>query len=296
MKAFLAWLLRSRAARIGLVSLFGLIRLFGPLSGGMIALVVLRQGWLEGVLTTLGASLVLGAVETGLLHSGLLLITVPTLTLWVLIIALALILRYTASLALMVQAATAAGCLAVIAFFVATPDPVAFWQPVLTHALLPALSASDASRDWTPVIERMALLMTGVTGASLVLGSSVAVFCGRWGQALLYNPGGFRSAFHGLRMGWVATIAASAIFVLAGLFDNHVLNNLAIVLLVMFMYQGLAVIHAVAGIKRVHVGWLILFYAIFILKPLYVLAVVAGGGLVDNWFNIRAWVARRQQV
>lgn len=293
MKAFLAWLIRSRVARVGVIALFGLVRLLGPVSGGVIALVVLRQGWLEGLITALGASVVLGAVEVGVFHGGLFLLTVPTAILWGVIIALALVLRRTASLALTVQVASAIGCMVVIAFFVATPNPAVFWEALLTKMLLPALQASGPQQDWTPVIARMALLMTGMTGASLALGSSLAVFCGRWGQALLYNPGGFGHAFHRLRMGWVATIAASVVFVLAGVFDSSLIDNLAIVLLVMFMYQGLAVMHGVAALKRIHVGWLIAFYVIFILKPLYVLAVVAGAGLIDNWFDMRARVAPR---
>lgn len=297
MTGFLGWLMRSRAARIGITALFGLVRLLGPLSGGVIALVVLRKGWLEGLITTLCASLVLGAVEAGLFHGGVYVLTVPTLILWWVIIVLAWVLRRTASLALMVQAASIIGCLAVAAIFAAMPDPAVFWEPLLKQALLPALNASahgGASRDWTPAIERMALLMTGTTAASLVLGSSLAVFCGRWGQAVLYNPGGFREAFHRLRMGWSATIAASLVFVLAGLLNSRLIDNLAIVLLVMFMYQGLAVIHRSAALKNVHVGWLVAFYTVFVLEFLYVLAVVAGLGLIDNWFDIRALLARKR--
>ncbi|HET6654794.1 MAG TPA: hypothetical protein VFL45_10750 [Gammaproteobacteria bacterium] len=296
MKDFLAWLMRSRLARVGMAALLGLVRLFGPFSGGVIALVTLRHGWLEGLLTTLGASIVLAAIEMGLVHGGLFVLTLPTLVLWWVIIGLALVLRRTASLALMMQAATALGCLAVALFFLANPNPLEFWTPLLKQLLLPMLQGSTAAmqRDWTLVIERMAMLMTGVTGASLALGSSLAVLCGRWGQAVLYNPGGFRDAFHRLRMGWIATLAASCVFVLAGLFNNVFIDNLAIVLLVMFMYQGLAVIHGIAGYKKVHAGWLAAFYTLFVLEFLYVLAIVAGVGLIDNWFDIRARVARKK--
>jgi hypothetical protein len=296
MKNFLAWLMRSRGARIGFAALLGLVRLFSPLSGGLVALVVLRHGWLEGVVTTLGASIVLAAVEAGLMHAGFLVLTLPTLLLWWLVIALALVLRRTVSLALMMEVATGLGCLAVVLFFLVNPDAEAFWTPLLKQLVLPVLKSSTGAsgHDWSPVIERMALLMTGVMSASLVLGASLSVLCGRWGQAVLYNPGGFRDAFHRLRMGWIATIAASVLFVLAAVLNNIVINNLAIVLLVMFMYQGLAVIHGIAGQKKIHPVWLAGFYTVFVLEFLYVLAIVAGLGLIDNWFDIRSRVIRRE--
>ncbi|HET6724470.1 MAG TPA: hypothetical protein VFH85_00505 [Gammaproteobacteria bacterium] len=297
MKNFLAWLMRSRLARVGLAALLGLVRLFGPFSGGVIALVTLRHGWLEGLLTTLGASIVLGAVEAGVVHGSLYVLTLPTLILWWAIIGLALVLRRTASLALMVQGATALGCLAVGLFFLVNPHPETFWIPLLKQALLPMLEpAQRTSPDVMLFIHGEAMRMTGVIGASLAFGSSLAVLCGRWGQALLYNPGGFRAAFHRLRMGWIATLLASVVYVLAALMNNALVENLAIVLLVMFMYQGLAVIHNVASVKNVHVGWLVVLYALFLsmVMTLYVLAVVAGIGLIDNWFDIRARVARQR--
>jgi hypothetical protein len=193
-----------------------------------------------------------------------------------------------------VQSATALGCLGVVLFFLANPNPVKFWTPVLVQLFKPLLEHSDLTRaQWPDAVSHVSMIATGLMGASLVLGSSLAVFCGRWGQAFLYNSGGFRQSFHKLRMGWAATLAASAIFVLAGVFNNVVVDNLAIVLLVMFMFQGLAVLHNVIGKKRMHVGWLVAFYVVFVLEFLYVLGIVAGAGLIDNWFDIRTRVARR---
>ncbi|HET7570100.1 MAG TPA: hypothetical protein VFK96_05890 [Gammaproteobacteria bacterium] len=298
MKEFLAWLMRSRAARVGMAALLGLVRIFGPFSGGVIALVVLRHGWLEGLLTTLAASLVLGAVEIGLIHSGLFLLTLPTLLLWWMIIGLALVLRRTASLALMVQVATVLGCLGVTAFFLVNPDPLEFWVPLLKVVLQPAIKALPAipPEQWAFTISDMAMRMTGMLAASLVMTTSLAVLCGRWGQAVLYNPGGFRESFYRLRMGWPATIAASAIFVLSALVGNGLFGNLSIVLLIMFAYQGLAVIHSVVAYKRLNVGWLVVLYVLLLsmVMTLYVLAIVAGLGLIDNWFDIRARMARQR--
>lgn len=295
MMGFLAWIVRSRTARVGMAALLGLMRIFSPVGGGVIALTVLRYGWVEGIVTAFLGWLVLAAVGYGVMQDSIMALVVFTVVLWCIVIALAALLRRTSSLAMMIQAATLMGVLVVLGFFALQHDPVAFWTSLLDKWMVPALNArfGAGSHDWAPIIHRVAVRMTGVIGASVALSGSLAVLCGRWAQATLYNPGGFKAAFHQLRMGRAATIAASIVFVLAGVLDNVLIGNLAIVLLIMFMYQGLAILHGVAGKRRWRRGWLVAFYIIFALEAFYVLAIVAGAGLIDNWFDIRARVARQ---
>jgi hypothetical protein len=118
--------------------------------------------------------------------------------------------------------------------------------------------------------------------------SSLAVLIARWWQAILYNPGGFQADFHRLRMGRIATGVASVAF-LAGLLTQYpVLDNLAVVFLVMFIFQGLAVVHSVMARRQASNVWLAGFYALCVVAFWPMLALVAGGGFMDNWFDLRA--------
>jgi hypothetical protein len=286
MRRFLAWLMSGRLPPIVTAAGLGVVPLLNLPSGAVVGLIALRRGALEGIVAAAGGAALLAALSALIGRSGMLPI-VPVAVLWASVIVLALVLRHSRSLKLTIQIATLLGCLAVVAFFVDLGDPSRFWSAVLRANLLPLLDHGGSSIDWHKVIPRMARLMTGVTAAGVVLTTTVAILLARWGQAMLYNPGGLRREFHTLSMGRVATLGASAVFVVSGLIENDAINNLAIVLLVMFMYQGLAVIHATAARRGFHAGWLALFYVLFFLLPLYVLAVVAGLGLVDNWFSMR---------
>jgi len=82
-------------------------------------------------------------------------------------------------------------------------------------------------------------------------------------------------------------VAASLILVARLVYPALVLENLAIVVLAMFVFQGLAVVHALFRER----GWpkwgLAVFYVLLALFTVWLLGLVSGAGLVDNWFDFR---------
>ncbi|MGH8272269.1 MAG: DUF2232 domain-containing protein, partial [Gammaproteobacteria bacterium] len=109
----------------------------------------------------------------------------------------------------------------------------------------------------------------------------------RYAQARLLRPGAFGDEFRRLSMGRIVTVVASLILVARLIHPGLVLENLAIVMLAMFAVQGLAVMHALFR----SYGWprwvLVLVYVLIFLFPLWLLGLVSGAGLVDNWFDFR---------
>ena len=118
--------------------------------------------------------------------------------------------------------------------------------------------------------------------ASLLL--TGALLLARWWQATLYNPGGFSKEFYQLRLGRV--LASLLVMLLGGsLLANQVLlANLAMVLGLMFIVQGIALVHALAARAGLARGWLAAFYVIMVLFLSQLLIVLA---VIDAWVDFR---------
>jgi len=106
-------------------------------------------------------------------------------------------------------------------------------------------------------------------------------FClvlGRWSQAMLYNPGGFREEFHHLRLppvvavGLLAMAAASLTQGMDGAFWAWTCS-------VPLIVAGAALVHGLVGLRKLGRGWLVAFYALLVLfnpvKELLALVAVA---------------------
>lgn len=122
-------------------------------------------------------------------------------------------------------------------------------------------------------------------------GSYLAVAVGmtmlaRWWQSTLYNPGGFRKEFHNFRLSpTVAVVLAATMAVGPFLGLNPML--LGWVAGTPMFLAGVALVHGIAGRKKLSAHWLGAFYvALVLLGPsLMILLVVLA--FVDSWLDIR---------
>ena len=188
------------------------------------------------------------------------------------------------------------GALAVAAIRLVLDDPAAWWADQLRTFLEGMQQAGQAGEVPEDLVPQLAGLMTGATAAVISLVLAVSLLLGRWWQALLYNPGGFRREFHGLRLGRAASgltvgllVGGAAVAGSAG----AVASELAVVAMTLHMLQGLAVLHGVVGTAGLHGGWLAAVYVIMLIRPGHVVLGLGLGGLIDNWIDIRGLVARR---
>ena len=262
-------------------------------SGAVVALVTLRRGAAEGALLAalagLGAGglagLVLGAV--GPMLSVLLACWTP---LWM----LAWLLRATVSLSVTLRAAALLGLLGVGGFYLMLGDPAVWWSQALDGLRqgLPALPSGeratleqllDLLRSWAP-------LLPGQVVSAALLFVLAGLLLGRWWQALLYNPGGFRPEFHQLGLGRPLALLALALFGAAVLSGWPVLSNLVLVLGTLYSVQGIAVAHALVFKLRLSPAWLLLLY--LLLVPLLSQLVMALG-IADAWVDFRTRVRPR---
>jgi len=128
-------------------------------------------------------------------------------------------------------------------------------------------------------------LIGGLMGLTL-LG---CLFIARWWQAMLYNPGGFKSEFHQLRLGRgfaLATLVAGLLLLVSSSNSVPITTDLLVVMVMLFMIQGLAVSHYLVSMAGANAGWLVALYVLVILLPQAALT-LAIAGFTDNWFDFR---------
>lgn len=115
----------------------------------------------------------------------------------------------------------------------------------------------------------------------MLLGCAVL---GRYWQALLYNPGGFREEFHNLRFDW-RLMALWLLMIVAALYDVAPFGEWLMMLCLVPLLNGLAVMHKVLASRGGPrgTGLLILAYLLlFIAAPAYVIL-----GFADSVFDLR---------
>ena len=295
MKALAAFVMRNRwtAALVAALSavLFWLFPPFLVISGAVVALVSLRQGAAASA-ALLGSAGVAAALLAMLAMGSPWPMLQVLLACWLPVALLALVLRATVSLSLTLQGAALLGLLGVAGFYLVLGDPAAWWSGILGQwetRLTTQLTAQPTSQD---TLGQLLALLKGwapylpgqVTGAVVLVVLS-SLLLGRWQQAALFNPGGFRPEFQGLRLGRPMAIGAVALFGVALVSGWTPLANAVLVIGLIYTVQGLAVVHALAYQWRLSPAWLFLFY-LLLLAPLLSQLVMALG-LMDAWADFR---------
>jgi len=299
MKSLASFILRGPTQAILVTVATGVLAIVLPplslVSGAAVALITLRSGSGLGVTVMLGSTVfvaIIAWLSIGNATPGLMFLAVMWLPLWL----LGWVLRETRSLALTVLVAGAAGALGIIAAYVVLGDTSGWWEKILLNFSEPALQTLDPA-EVKQAIATLSRVMTGVLAAGLVLNALMCLFLARGWQAQLFNPGGFRSEFQELRLGTVAATVSMVIIVLS-MVSMDKLSNLAmemsIVVLSLYVIQGLAMIHAIVAKKKINAGWLVGLYLVaFVILP-QLMALIALMGLIDTWVDFRRRVGVKQ--
>lgn len=303
MKALAAFTMRGRASAVLVMAvaavLFWLFPPFMVVSAAALALVTLRRGAAESLLLLVlagSAATGLAALVLGTPWPMLDVLLAGWLPLWL----LALMLRATVSLARTLQVAAALGLVGVLLCYLVLGDPAAWWNSLLeplrqeAARLGPTLPAAerDTLDRMLALLGEWAPFLPGHLASMILLNGLLALFLGRGWQAALFNPGGFRTEFHALRLG--RPLAGLTLVLLAGaLLSGWVpLTNLALPLSVLYTVQGIALVHALAFARSLSLAWLLLFY--LLLLPLLSQLVLALG-LADAWIDLRARLRPKAQ-
>jgi len=285
---------QSQAALVAAtLAILGLI--FPPaawISAAAIVLVTLVHGPQRGLVATALSSLG-AALFAYLIFATPQVAVVFVLIAWLPAWLLAVILRQTVSLAYSLQVLTAVSLLAVVFVYMLFPGFGELWRESL-DLMVKQLSEQSSefsleelqqTEDW--VIE----FLPGLFASSIMFGTMLSLFLGRWWQSVFYNPGGFAEEFQSLNLGKVSALSAVALMLIAMLVDSVFALALLTVVLVLYSVQALSLLHAVIRIRKIKGTWLFVVYAIIFFIP-HVLLLLILAGIVDPWLDIRQRISK----
>ncbi len=257
------------------------------LSNAAIALITLRKGWQQGIIFALiaTATLVTISVVKNLDAGSAVIAGIIT---WLPIVLVTSILAITNSWTKTLQLILMIAVIGVLLFHMLFADPAAFWIQLL-EPVKPLLQAgyefSDAKID--EVINNASKWMTGTFAAAIVLITIISLIMARSWQARLYNPGGFGEEFRQIQLGKQVTIGLLVATAIAVLTDSHLITELIMVALAIFMFQGISLVHGIVKQRNMSEGWLIAFYVLMFLLLVQMIVLLATLGIIDNFVNFR---------
>lgn len=148
---------------------------------------------------------------------------------------------------------------------------------------------AELSRQGMDTEQLASLLISGVTGLIVLLAAVGCLALARGWQAGLYNPGGFREEFHGLRL----TVRELAVLVALGVIGMLLgLPGLGMLLWVPLLVGGVALVHGVIGLKGMNGLWLVAFYALLITTwPMILIVLLLA--FIDVFADFRGRLASR---
>ncbi len=307
MRVWLKFLTRSRYHAAGVAAVLGLAALSLPLleylSSAVVALATLRYGAAQGLLV---AGLAGVAVAAGIWFSGveiqlpLIAVSAPAavvmLTMnWLPAWAAAGVLRFTRSQGAAIVVAGILGAAMVLVLHLRLGDGATLWQEHLSRGVSSGEYGTEAQTEAAAaMIAVLNATMTGFLAAGMMIGAIVSMLLGRWWQAAMDNPGGFGQEFRALNLGRRTAMVGGMVLVTAFVANaetDGLALELSIVVLYMFLIQGLSLAHKFAK-QRGRRGLLVGMYVS--LPVTWVL--VALLGLTDALADLRRRIAHPENT
>jgi len=265
------------------------------ISGALVALVTMRRGISEGAVIAVISALVLSVVaqvSTGSMVIGFVFALMVWLPVWI----LSIVLRKTVSLMLTVSAAALISAIAVIGFHAMVGDTVSWWLTMIDQLFVEAFKQSGADATQIEMMRgNMAQIMTGLMATAFFLSMVLSMFLGRWWQAVLYNPGGFKAEFHAFRLDKSVAVIGALILIWASITaaPGSVAIDLSFVISVFGSAAGLALIHHFVETKQVNKAWIITLYLLLMFIAPQLLVLLAIAGFADAWLDLRRFYTKQ---
>lgn len=248
----------------------------------LVSLIILTQGSVSGLKAILVSVL-------GITLVGWTLVNAPTLGLWIglvqwlPIILLSQSLRSSKSLALTILAGAGLGAIAIIAqqLLVGPLD-----NDLVARLFQSMGETGKAPPELPPGTLELLRLFVLAMVATVYLFIMVILFIARWLQAGLAGSSGFGEEFRALTLGKTAAALALLLVGLSFWLQQDWLISMVFLLVIAFMFQGLAVVHGKLGPKRYGRLLLTVFYVLLVTIK-QAIALVAVTGVIDNWLVFR---------
>ena len=266
--------------------------ILGYVAAAALALNSLQVGAKSGAIVLLASSALVALLTSFVAgQQALIGIMVILLVLWVPVWLASVVLRETRSVAMAMLVLSLLGMLGVVLVYIVAGDPVQWWPGYVSKQLEAAIAAQPELREQfkqlSDLADRIAPVLAGSISAGLLMNALLCLTLGRWWQAVvLERPGAVRAEFYALRINRSLSLAGILIFALASL-DLGIVSTLslqwALVVMVPFMFVGLAVAHATLNNLKAGFAWLVLVYIVALFVPQLLVAL----GMLDPWLDPR---------
>lgn len=159
--------------------------------------------------------------------------------------------------------------------------------------LLEALKQSNPQMSMPLEPEWLRELLLGAIVASFLGSSLISLAIARWWQSKLYNPGGFKTEFHGLRLSPLFAAVGLAVLMLGKTLPFEAARWIP-VLITPFVVASVGLIHAIVAIKKLSRSWLIAFYTVMIMAGPYLIALLIMLAVADSFIDFRKHLKARR--
>jgi hypothetical protein len=279
MRAFAEYVMRGRSQALWISVIGASSLMFSWVSAAVLALVTLRRGPTEGVYILAWALLPAGFLLAVFGDTGPLGMIVGTT-------ALAGLLRWSGSWQLTLIGASVVGTVTGIGLLLLGVNYLEQLAAVFADLF------SQFQAQMPQGEQAVELQAPGVATIAGMLGLMNAVSCvlclllARWWQASLYNPGGFSQEFRSIRYSRQLATGLVALMLVVSMYGLEY-RPWAVLFAMPLSVAGLAFIHARAAHRKLGVGWLTVFYVLWLLLD-PVKLIVIGVAVADSWINFRS--------
>ena len=269
MRGLAQFVMTGRKQAIIAAGLLGLIPLINLLSPAVVGIVMLRKGLQEATFVFIWGALPL--VVWAMLGD-----IVPLVLLFG-ITGLTWLLRETESWEFTFLAAIAIGL--VIEIYLRL-------QPAVLDAVFQQLQPYFQQNNLQGMeIEEIRETMTTIIGSVYMFLSIVLTMLARWMQASLFNPGGFQSEIHQLRIKQKVALILLGFMLLCS-FGILIPQAWVLYFMIPLVFSGVGLLHAVVAKRKMSSMVLVVFYVLLMLPV--VIQVVVLLALIDSWHDFRA--------
>lgn len=283
------FIMAGRLQAAGFVIVFALLPLFGLLANAAIALVTLRKNWQEGLLLTLIGSVAIAIftyIEQQNISFGFFIAWIQ----WTPVVLFAWVLNQTVSWKVTLQALLGLSMLSVFLLHIIIPDTTTFWLELFNNTIKAESLPSEDQANIAILQQRIQQVSPLITGIIVAMSSIVVIISllmARYWQSQLYNPGGFGEELRELRLGKASALIMIALVIMAFATEINGVMELLFCGVAVFLFQGIALIHALVKLRGMRQLWLIVLYLLLILLNFHMAVILAAVGIIDNFADFR---------
>jgi len=129
--------------------------------------------------------------------------------------------------------------------------------------------------------------MTGTFASALAAITIISLIIARNWQARLFNPDAFGEEFRQIMIGKQFAIALLVGIAIAVVTQSQIIIELIMVGVIIFMFQGLSLAHALVKQREMNPSWLVGLYVLMFILLIQMIVLLAAFAIIDSFVDFR---------